>query len=65
MLTRIILTINTLPDDHFCILTYSPPSQNKLYRIFELAADCKFEKLRDFIAKEIGLKITIESLGWI
>ena len=41
------------------------PSETKFYRIFELAADCKFEKLRDFIAKEIGLKITIESLGWI
>ena len=33
--------------------------------IFELAADCKFEKLRDFIAKKIGLEIIIESLGWI
>ena len=41
------------------------PSETKFYRIFELAADCKFEKLRDFIAKEIGLKIIIESLGWI
>ena len=30
-----------------------------------MAADCKFEKLRDFIAKEIGLEIIIESLGWI
>ena len=41
------------------------PSKTKLYRIFELAADCKFEKLRDFIAKEIGLEIIIESLVWI
>ena len=28
-----------------------------------LRADCKFEKLRDFIAKEIGLEVVIESLG--
>ena len=41
------------------------PCETKLYRIFELASDCKFEKLRDFIAQEIGLEITIESLGWI
>ena len=39
------------------------PSETKFYRIFELAADCKFEKLRDFIAKEIGLEVVIESLG--
>ena len=41
------------------------PSETKFHCIFELAADCKFEKLRDFIAKEIGLEIIIESLGWI
>ena len=41
------------------------PSETKFYRIFELVADCKFEKLRDFIAKEIGLEIIIESFGWI
>ena len=38
------------------------PSKTKFYCIFELAADCKFEKLRDFIAKEIGLK-SIEIIG--
>ena len=41
------------------------PSETKFYHIIELAADCKFEKLRDFIAKEIGLEIITESLGWI
>ena len=41
------------------------PSETKFSHIFELAADCKFEELRDFIAKEFQLKIIIESHGLI
>ena len=41
------------------------PSEIKFNHIFEFAVDCKFEKLREFIAKEVGLEIIIESLGWI
>ena len=33
--------------------------------LFELMIASKFQKLRDFIAKEIGLEIIIESLRWI
>ena len=41
------------------------PAETKFHHIFHLAAGCKFEELRDIVAKEIGLKILVDSFGLI
>ena len=41
------------------------PAETKFHHIFDLAAGCKFEELRDIVAKEIGLKILVDSFGLI
>ena len=41
------------------------PAETKFHYIFDLAAGFKFEERRDIVAKEIGLKILVDSLGLI
>ena len=41
------------------------PIETKFHHILDLAAGCKFEELRDIVAKEIGLKIPVDLFGFI
>ena len=41
------------------------PTDTKFYHVFKLAASNKFEELRDYIAKQLGLEIQHDSTGLI
>ena len=41
------------------------PTDTKFYHLFKLAASNKFEELRDYIAKQLGLEIQHDSTGLI
>ena len=36
------------------------PAETNFHNIFQLAAECKFQELRDFVAKEIVLEIQVD-----
>ena len=50
---------------HSLKLIGTTPAETNFHHIFQLAADCKFQELRAFVAKEIGLEILVDQSGWI
>ena len=60
-----IISSNTTTIINSLKLIGTTPVETNFHHIFQLAADCKFQELRDFVAQEIGLEILVDQSGWI